>query len=462
MFTEHPTANDFKGFLGGFSRPGSSTRNARILRHLLAGCVLCEDQLRLLGWGGSRLERLVFLSTLWDEDVLGREAPTDVSYDVAFARAQASIDAILREMPTSSVPVADLLAALEARTEEEQFALVRENPAYAVPQLVEKLVERGHLARFSSPQQMLLNTRLALEASNRCRPENCGGEAKLADIRGLAWGHHANALRLNGNLREAEQAASSAQSCLLIGTGDPLLRALVLRYVGAVHMFQRRFDEATELFQEAGGIYRELGESNELAGALINEAIATIYSGEPQIAIRLLNQAIPLIDQELEPQLLLAACHNLVRCYIDLDRPEQALAIYSEIRDLYKELSKDLISLRAAWQEGQLLRDLGHPQAAETALLRAREGFLQRGVMYDVALVSLDLASVYIRMGRTADVRQTVEATVPIFRALSVEREELGALLQLQQVADQRQKALDLVRFLNNRIQPMSREEVLK
>jgi hypothetical protein len=82
--------------------------------------------------------------------------------------------------------------------------------------------------------------------------------------------------------------------------------------------------------------------------------------------------------------------------------------------------------------------------------------------MFEAALVSLDLTSVYIRMGRAEDVRQTVEATVPVFRALGIEREELAALLQLQQVAEQQQKALDLVRFLNSRIQPGTRDEVLK
>ncbi len=47
---------------------------------------------------------------------------------------------------------------------------------------------------------------------------------------------------------------------------------------------------------------------------------------------------------------------------------------------------------------------------------------------------------------------------LPIFRSLGVDREALASLLQLQQLANQEQQAMELIRFLNARIEPLARQ----
>jgi tetratricopeptide (TPR) repeat protein len=462
MLQDHPTIEDLEGFLRNASQPGHAARNAKILRHLLGDCPACHDRLSLMGWSGSRLERLVHLPGSSDEPMAGPARKNGYDYDRAFALAEQVLDGFLAAAPAPPLPPEALLAELDRTPIGRQLRLVEEDERFAAPQLVQPLIERSHAARYADPEAMLHWACVARSIASRSAAESVGSAARLADLRGRAWGHCGNALRVNGRLREAEAAMVTAQAYLEEGTGDPAVKARLYEQISSLHTFQRRFEASIGVLAEAGEIYRQLGETHAFARTLVQQAIVCLYGGTADSAVGLLNRAIPLIDHEGDPHLLLAACHNLVRCYIDLDQPEQALSIYSETCGLYKEFGDSLILLRAGWQEGQLLRDLGHLRAAETTLLRARQGFMDRDLMYEVAVVCLDLAALYIKLKDVEDLRETVTATVPIFRALGVDREALASLLQLQQVADQEQQAMELIRFLNARIEPLAKHGLLK
>jgi tetratricopeptide (TPR) repeat protein len=462
MLQDHPTVEDLEGFLRDASRPGHAARNAKILRHLLAECRVCKGRLDVMGWAGSRLERLVYLPGRAGAPEQLQAKAKGYNYDRAFAQAERVIDDFLAATPSPAVLPERLMEELDRVVRDRQLTLVEEDERFAAPQLVQPLIERSHVARYADPETMLHWARVARSIAARVAAESLGSAARLADLRARAWGQYGNALRVTSRLREAEEAMITAQAYLDEGTGDPILKARLCEQVASLHTFQRRFDAAITMLADAGEIYRQLGEPHALGRTLVQKAIASLYAGEAETAVDLLNQAIPLIDHEGEPHLLLAACHNLVQCYINLDQPEQALSIFSEARDLYKEFADSLILLRANWQEGQLLRDLGHLRAAETALLRARQGFLERDLMYEVAVVCLDLAALYVKLKNVEDLRETVIATVPIFRALQVDREALASLLQLQQVADQEQQAMELIRFLNARIEPLAKHGLLK
>ncbi len=460
MLQDHPSIEDLEGFLRDASRLGHAARNARILRHLLGECRSCHDRLTAMGWSGSRLERLVHIPGATGEPERGRH--TGYNYDRAFSLAEQAIEGFLAAAPPPVVPPEVLLTELDRIRIDRQLELVEEDERFAMPQLVQPLIERSHAARYADPESMLHWASLARSIAARSGAEAVGNAARLSDLKGRAWGHYGNALRVNGRLREAETAMVTAQAYLEAGTGDPTIKARLCEQAASLYTFQRRFQSAIAALVEAAEIYRQLGETNAFARTLVQEATAFVYAGDPDRAVSLLNQAIPLMDHEGDPHLLLVACHNLVRCYIDLDQPERALSIYSESRDLYKEFSDSLILLRAGWQEGQLLRDLGHLRAAETALLRARQGFIDRNLMYEVAVVCLDLAALYIKLKDIEDLRETVTAMVPIFRALGVDREALASLLQLQQVADHEQQAMELIRFLTARIEPLAKRGLLK
>ena len=378
-------------------------------------------------------------------------------YDNAFAQAERAVIAFLTADKPEETPPADLWAEISSVPADEQKRRVSEEKRFASSQFARYLIDLSHSMRYMDTEAMLHLADLARLVAESCTAEDLGNKGRLADLRLRAWGHFGNSLRVCGKFRDAEEAFATAEQHLRQGTGDLFLRARLFEQIASLRIFEGHFDQAISLNEQAQQIYEEIGELHLLASSMVQEAIASIYAGEPENAIRALNRAIPLIDCEEDPHLLLAACHNLVLCYIGLDRPEQALAIYSEARPLYTDFDDPIILLRAAWQEGQLLRDLGHLQAAKTTLLRARNGFLERSHAYEVALISLDLASIYVKLGMLEEVKEVVATTMPIFRALRVGREALASLLQLQQVADQEQQALELIRILNAHIKPLAK-----
>jgi tetratricopeptide (TPR) repeat protein len=461
MFADHPSTEDFEKFLRSSSRSIYRAANAQVMRHLLSDCTACRDRLNAMGWSQARLANLLHPVADSSRPGEGFSTPSPAEaethdYSRAFAAVERRVSAFLApESHPMEKSVDLLLAELADLPASEQIERISGGGPYSTPPVIRGLIDRSHALRYRNADEMLHLADLARLAVECCPASAADGELKLADLRTRVWGAYGNALRVGSRPQEAEEAFATARDCRKQGTGDPVLRAWLSEKITPLAIFQGRFEEAIEMCEEAGQIYQELGESHHLASTLTQKAIASLYSGESERAIRALNQAIPLVDYEEDPHLLLAACHNLIRCYIDLDRPDQALAIYSETRVLYQEFDDPLILLRAAWQEGQLLRDLGHLRAAETALLRARKGYQEQRLAYEMALVSLDLATVYVKLGLGEEVKRTVMTTVPIFHALRVKLETLAALLQLQQVADQEQQALELIRTLNARVEPL-------
>ena len=455
MLSDHLTIEDFQRLVQGASRSASQARNAQILRHLLAECSICRDRLGAMRWNSLHIRRLAE-PEIEKEFVDGRMEKYD--YSGAFAAAERAVSAFLAPEGQGVESPVSVLAELEAIPAEGRVRYLSARERLSNPVVVTALIDRSHEIRYQDADKMLEFANLARLAADSCSPDKMEDELRLADLRARAWGQYGNALRVSGKAREAEEALATAQRHRKAGTGDPMLRAWLLERNTPLAIFQGRFHDAIEICDEAGEIYRELDESHLLASTMIQKATATLYSGEAESAVRVLNQAILLIDHEEDPHLLLAACHNLILCYIDLGRPDQALQLYSETRELFEEFEDPLILLRATWREGKLLRDLGQLQTAEATLLRARKGYMERKLAYEAALVSLDLAAVYVKLGLVDKLKRTVLETVPIFHSLRVGLETLASLLQLQKVADQEQQALELIHTLSARIEPLRRQ----
>jgi len=111
-------------------------------------------------------------------------------------------------------------------------------------------------------------------------------------------------------------------------------------------------------------------------------------------------------------------------------------------------VGKKLNTLRVRWLEGLVAAGLGRTEEAVAALEEVRREFAARGIAFDTALVSLDLAVIYLGQGRTAEVKALAAEMVAIFRAQRVQQEALAAVLVFQKAADRERATIEQARRL--------------
>jgi len=142
MLKDHPTVEDFEGFLRSAPGPGVAARNARVLRHLLASCSSCRHQLNAMGWSERRLERLFrFPVDREGQGIMEAAAPYD--YSRAFAVTEEALSAFCAEGRPAERSPDELLAELTPLPQEEQARWVMTYVRFANPRLVQKLVARA-------------------------------------------------------------------------------------------------------------------------------------------------------------------------------------------------------------------------------------------------------------------------------------------------------------------------------
>jgi tetratricopeptide (TPR) repeat protein len=438
---DHPTAQDFRSLLQQSPQPRNAERNALAVRHLLSGCEVCRSmlqQLRGVQTASARMFDLPLPAAGEPHDQPGQP----YNYDWAFARASRTLN---HHLAQGQVPkhLPDRLAEFSNLSEGEQIRRVSSSQRFAHPEFIRYLIDRSDAARYQNSRNTLHFAQLAHLAAEVCTSELAGGEKCLADLRAHSWGALGNAQRICSDFMEAERSFIKAFQEWDKGSGSPTLRAFLLARRCALRNCQGLLEEASALSSEQEQICREIGDPHLLAIAQIQKAITFIYTGETETAAGILQQTVLLIDSEAEPYLFLAAYHNLSRCYVDLDRPDEAIAVHYEIREFYQTCKAPLILLRATWQEGQLLRGIGHSNNAEAALLRACKGFEEEGLAYEMAGVCLDLADLYWELRLFDKLRGILTKAVPIFRSLRMSQEVLASLLRLQQAAERESAGAD-------------------
>lgn len=310
-----------------------------------------------------------------------------------------------------------------------------------VDEALEALWSESFEARFEDPPRMM---RLAYEAADMAESLNPAtlGAGVVADLKARAWAEYGNSLRVNSRLVEAEQFLGKAKELAEDGTGDPLLAARLTDYRASLRIDQRRMGEAWLLLDEVERCYRDLDESHLAGRAKISQGSLAYYDGDPELASRLVHEGLAMLEPGRDPTLEALAEKNLISFLADAGRYTRAaeLLLRSGLRQ--RLMSKPLPLARLRLIEGKIAAGMGRLERASQAFNSVRQEFLQLGRSYEAAIIGLELAAVWLRLGRLSDFRGLAENTFKAFSALGVGPEAQKALEYLREVCGSPQPPL--------------------
>lgn len=370
-------------------------------------------------------------------NLLHLSAPSEpaVDYNAIIERVFAEAARHERALAEERRDAPAVIAELEAQPPSRRLLLVRNSRRYQSWSVCQRLIDTSHALAKDDPQQSLGLAQLSTEVADRLDVEHYG-PAQVRDMKAAAWSQYANAQRVMSDLRQAEEAFGIAEHFLAGGSGDLLALARLFDLKASLRRAQRQFADSEALLEAAIDLYRQLRDPRHEGAALIKLAGVKARQGELKRAIDLVQLGIGLLDPVAEHRLINMARGNLIVYLADAGRYLEAQALLSRARRAQAQDGERMVLLRLRWVEGKIAAGLGQHAQAERAFSDARQGFIDLGVGYDAALVSLELADLYARQGRAAEMKQLAIEMIPIFRSRDVHREALAALLVLRQAIE--------------------------
>ncbi len=443
--SHHPRATELEAFLLGQLPPREAVG---VVAHLLTGCASCRKQM-------APLAGVVLTPNLIPDQAVEVGSEYDFPLFRAFAAARRYAACLAREQREAERDRVDP----PLREVPRPAALGAGSQAERDWERCEQILARCRELHQGEPEARVAAASLAVGLAEGISPD-LRGPHQLADLQARARAERGNARRVADDLPGAEADLAHGLERAGQGTGDPRLLARLLDLTASLRTDQRRFDEAAQLLDWVYGIHRDLGESHEAGRALISKSNAAAYALDVETAVRLLGEGLALIDAERDPKLVLAAVHNLLSHLVDGGQIAEAGRVFLQSRALYSAYGGPIERLKARWLEGRIASGLGDHLEAERSFQDVRSGFNEASLPYDLALVSLDLAALWLEQGRTREIRALLDETVAIFQARGIRREAIASLLMLREAIERERATAVLLRTVASELQRLESEPV--
>jgi tetratricopeptide (TPR) repeat protein len=410
--SKHPTPDEMEALLKGNL---SSPREWEVVRHLLSECEPC------------RIALSAYREPLTD---------LDEAYDDALDRAFRKARSYARHLRHQGTRAEKASALLSQGGGLRSLCTEGDRPLRGLG-VYQALLERSWAIRHHDKAEMVELAQAAVNVALRLNPR-LYGPMLLADLQARAWGELGNAHRAADDLDKSEQAFGKAFELHLQGTGDLHLKARLYDLYASFLGSYRRFDLAFAALDIVHSTYIELGDRHLAARALVTKAIYTLYRGRAEEALVMNEAGREILDKDSDPRLYVTAIHNRLACLVACGRFREASKELFENRAELDTLEGRLNAIKMRWLEGQISAGLERWKSAEIAMVEARDGFEEACMGYHAALVSLELALLWMRQNRLAETEKVVKETFQVFVSLKIHREAIAAMQILNEARERK------------------------
>ena len=259
-------------------------------------------------------------------------------------------------------------------------------------------------------------------------------------IRSHALAYEANTLRHPGNLKAARALFEEAKR-LAKDSSDPyglLDPGRLFELEASLCRAERRPKDALRLLDKVIAVGRCP------VRALIKKGFTLEVMGDYGRAIEALRVAEPKVAGDT--RLSYMRLYNLAVCLTDVGEFEEANAHLQEVRELASERGDVVELIRVTGLEGRIQVGLGRRAAGRFHLEQALAQFAERGMAYDVALLTLEVARLLLEEGRTAEVKALAPKLALAFASEDVHAEAEKALRLFEEAVERETATAELAR----------------
>jgi transcriptional regulator with XRE-family HTH domain len=339
----------------------------------------------------------------------------------------------------------ELWLLLKAAPRQDQRDLVTALPAFQDWALAVHVCEASVRAAAHRPEDALHLADLAVLIAAR----SPGEKGWLSRLEGYCWAHLANARRVANDFAGADKAFAHAWKLWEAGTvsaPDLLPEWRMLDLEASLRREQHRFPEALDLLTRARAVVG--ANPTAIARLLLQKEHVLEQNGDIQGALDALFEAAPFVESSKDPRLLFALHFNIADNLCHLRRFKEAAQGLYQARELAVRQGNELDLIRVVWLEARVEAGEGHREEAMLRLEQVRLDFTSRGLIYDAARASLELAALYLEDERPHAVKALAREMTPIFRSQGIHREAVAALKLFCDAALCETATLDLVQHV--------------